>query len=258
MPVPAPGRPDSKTCRRSGFLGRHNLESSTADESVTPDRPVRVLIVHDHALLASEIARILTGESDLAVVAIAPTGEDGLKSTVQHQPDVVLMDYRLPDITGPSAAKAILAAQPAAAIVFHSVEDSETALLDAVEAGATAYITSHSSATQIVEAVRRAARGDLLFPVELMVKALARQRQGDATRREQQAVLAEFTPRELEVLQLLATGLDTADMARRLGIAPHTIEWHVRHLIEKLHVHSKLQTVIAAARLGLIEVTGSQ
>jgi DNA-binding NarL/FixJ family response regulator len=218
---------------------------------------VRVLIVHDHAVLASEIARILTGESDLAVVGISATGEDGLKSTVQYQPDVVLMDYRLPDITGPSAAKVILAAQPAPAIVFHSVDDSETALLDAVEAGATAYLTSHSSAEQIVEAVRRAARGDLLFPVELLVKALARQRQGAAARRAQDEVLAEFTPRELEVLQLLATGLDTTDMARRLGIAPHTVEWHVRHLIEKLHVHSKLQTVIAAARLGLIELTGS-
>jgi DNA-binding NarL/FixJ family response regulator len=218
---------------------------------------VRVLIVHDHAVLASEFARILTGEGDLAVVGISLTGEDGLKSTAQYQPDVVLMDYRLPDITGPSAARVILAAQPAPAIVFHSVDDSETALLDAVEAGATAYLTGHSSAEQIVEAVRRAARGDLLFPVELLVKALARQRQGAAARRQQAEVLAEFTPRELEVLQLLATGLDTTGMARRLGIAPHTIEWHVRHLIEKLHVHSKLQAVIAAARLGLIELTGS-
>jgi two-component system, NarL family, response regulator DevR len=222
------------------------------------DHRVRVLIVEDHPLLASEIARLMNGEGDFAVVGVSGTGADGLHATIQHKPDVVLLDYRLPDIAGPAAAEMILAAYPAAAIVFLSAEDSEGALLDAVDAGATAYLTMHTTAGQIVEAVRRAARGDSLIPVELFVRAIARQRKLAAAVRERSEVLAEFTPRELEVLQLLAIGLNTNDMSDRLGIAPHTIEWHIRHLIEKLHVHSKLQTVIAAARLGLIELTGSQ
>jgi DNA-binding NarL/FixJ family response regulator len=142
--------------------------------------------------------------------------------------------------------------------VFLSAEDSEAALLDAVDAGATAYLTTHTTTGQIVEAVRRAARGDSLFPVELFVRAIARQRKHVAAAHERKQVLGRFTPRELEVLQLLAIGLNTSDMSHRLGIAPHTIEWHIRHLIEKLHVHSKLQAVIAAARLGLIEITRSQ
>jgi DNA-binding NarL/FixJ family response regulator len=222
------------------------------------DQLVRVLIVEDHPLLASEIARLLTGEPDFAVVGVSGTGADGLNATNQYKPHVVLINYRLPDISGPAAAEMILAENPAAAIVFLSGEDSEGALLDAVDAGATAYLTMHATGDQLVEAVRRAARGDSLIPVDLFVRAIARKRKDVAAVRERNQVLAGFTPRELEVLQLLAIGLTTNDMSDRLGIAPHTIEWHIRHLIEKLHVHSKLQTVIAAARLGLIEFTRAQ
>jgi len=167
------------------------------------------------------------------------------------------MDYRLPDMSGPSAATLILAEQPAA-IVFHSADDSEDALLDAVDAGALAYLTKQATPEQIVDAVRRAAHGDLLIPADLFVRAIARKRNVASAKREREAVRLEFTPREIEVLQLLATGLSTNHMAARIGIAPHTIEWHVRNVIEKLAVHSKLQALIAAAHYGLIELRGPQ
>ena len=188
---------------------------------------------------------------------LASTGADALKATREHQPDVVLMDYRLPDMSGPSAATLILAEQPAA-IVFHSADDSEDALLDAVDAGALAYLTKQATPEQIVDAVRRAAHGDLLIPADLFVRAIARKRNVASAKREREAVRLEFTPREIEVLQLLATGLSTNHMAARIGIAPHTIEWHVRNVIEKLAVHSKLQALIAAAHYGLIELRGPQ
>jgi DNA-binding NarL/FixJ family response regulator len=228
------------------------------DENEPARRQVRVLIVQDHPMLAAEIARFLNGEVDIAVVGVSTTGREALKATAQHQPDVVLMDYRLSDISGPSAAAMILAERPAAAIVFHSADDSEEALLDAIDAGATAYLTKQANADQIVEAVHQAARGEVLIPVDLFVKAIVRRREAVTAGLEREKVLAEFTPRELEILQLLAMGLDTNHMSHRLGIAPHTIEWHVRHVIEKLQVHSKLQAVIAAAQLGLIELTGPQ
>jgi DNA-binding NarL/FixJ family response regulator len=167
---------------------------------------------------------------------------------------VVLMDFRLPDVTGPAAALQLKKAHADAAIVFHSADESETALLDAIDAGATAYLTKDATAGQIIEAVRRASRGEVLIPVELFARAIARQRAAVNRKREREQLLAEFTPRELDVLNLLAEGLDTSAMATRLGIAPHTVEWHVRHVIEKLQVHSKLQAVIAAARIGLIQL----
>jgi DNA-binding NarL/FixJ family response regulator len=230
----------------------HNPELATPGEPAA--RRVHVLIVQDHPLLASALARVLEGQPDLAVSGVSSSGADALQAAARKHPDVVLMDFRLPDLPGPEAARMIQNAYADAAIVFHSADDSETALLDAVDAGATAYLTKDATADQIIEAVRRASRGEVLIPVELFARAIARQRGAVVKKKEREQLLAEFTPRELDILHLLAEGLDTTAMSQRLGIAPHTVEWHVRHVIEKLHVHSKLQAVIAAARKGLIEL----
>jgi DNA-binding NarL/FixJ family response regulator len=216
--------------------------------------PVRVLIVQDHPLLASAIAGVLDAEADLSVCGIARRADDAVRLATKERPSVVLMDFRLPDLPGPVAAAKIRSALPETTIVFHSAEESEAALLDAIDAGATAYLTKSATAEQLVDAVRKAAVGEVLIPVELFAKAIARQRAEVIKDEARKKLLADFTPRELEVLHLLAEGHDTETLANRLGIAPHTLEWHVRHLIEKLNVHSKLQAVVAAARLGLIEI----
>jgi DNA-binding NarL/FixJ family response regulator len=216
--------------------------------------PVRVLVVQDHPLLASAIARVLDSEEDMTVIGIARRGEEAATLAAEQKPSVVLMDFRLPDLTGPAAAAKIRTAVPSAAIVFHSAEESEDALLDAIDAGAIAYLTKSATADEIIEAVRKASVGEVLIPVGLFAKAIARQRRVGNEKQAREKLLAEFTPRELDVLRLLADGHDTQALARLLGIAPHTVEWHVTHVIEKLRVHSKLQAVIAAARLGLIEI----
>jgi two-component system, NarL family, response regulator DevR len=217
-------------------------------------RRVQVLIVQDHPLLASAISRVLEAQPDLAVAGVSSSGADAVQAAADNRPDVVLMDFRLPDVTGPAAARMIKSAHADAAIVFHSADESETALLDAIDAGATAYLTKDATADQIIEAVRRASAGEVLIPAELFARAIARQRGVVTRKRERDQLLAEFTPRELDILHLLAEGLDTTAMSQRLAIAPHTVEWHVRHVIEKLQVHSKLQAVIAAAHKGLIEL----
>lgn len=222
--------------------------------SVSPVTSVRVLVVQDHPLLASAIARVLESEEDMTVVGVARRGDQAAEMAASERPSVVLMDFRLPDSSGPAAAAKIRFAVPEAAIVFHSADESEAALLDAIDAGATAYLTKKATADQIVEAVRRASVGEVLIPVALFAKAIARQRKVVTQRLAHEKLVAEFTPRELDVLRLLAEGVDTVTVAERLGIASHTVEWHVRHLIEKLGVHSKLQAVIAAARMGLIEL----
>ena len=229
-----------------------NPEPATPGEPVA--RRVHVLIVQDHPLLASALARVLEGQPDLAVSGVSSSGAGALQAAARKRPDVVLMDFRLPDLPGPEAARMLQNEYADAAIVFHSADDSEASLLDAVDAGATAYLTKDATADEIIEAVRRASKGEVLIPVELFARAIARQRGAAVRKRERDQLRAEFTPRELDILHLLAEGLDTTAMAQRLGIAPHTVEWHVRHVIEKLQVHSKLQAVIAAARRGLIEL----
>lgn len=217
-------------------------------------RPVRVLIVQDHPLLASAIARVLDGQVDLTVTGISITAAEAVRAATRDKPDVVLMDYQLPDLSGPEAAARIQEVHPLAAIVFHNADDSEGAPLDAVDSGASAFLTKSASGAQIVEAVRRAALGEIQIPVELFAKAIARQRMTASRQRERNQLMALLTKRELEVLHLLARGFDTVGIAEELGIANHTVEWHVRHLIEKLGVHSKLQAVVKAARKGLIQL----
>ncbi len=224
-----------------------------AEGAAEPQR-VQLLIVQDHPLLASAIAKVFESHGDFTVSGVAGTGAEAVRAAAAAPPDVVLMDFRLPDVSGPAAAAMIMAACPTAAIVFHSADESEAALLDAVDAGAIAYLTKDATADQLVEAARRASRGEVLIPVGLFARALARQRSAGVQKRERERLIAQFTPRELDILHLLAKGMDTQDMSARLGIAPHTVEWHVRHVIEKLQVHSKLQAVIAAVRNGLIEL----
>jgi DNA-binding NarL/FixJ family response regulator len=145
------------------------------------------LIVQDHPLLASAIAHVLETQSDLTVSGVSASGAGALESAAQKRPDVVLMDFRLPDVTGPMAARMIKKEHADAAIVFHSADESETALLDAIDAGATAYLTKDATADQIVEAVRRASKGEVLIPVELFARAIARQRAVVTKKRERAA-----------------------------------------------------------------------
>lgn len=230
----------------------HNAPEATRDSGA--DKRVRVVIVQDHPLLASAIAKIIDAEEDMTVRGIAGSGEAAAPLASREKADVALLDFRLPDVSGPEAANMILNAVPGAAIVFHSAAESETDLLDAIDAGATAYLTRTAAADEIVEAIRRVARGDVLIPVDLFVKALQRQHRVTAVAAEHRKQLAQFTPRELEILRLMPEALDSAAMAERLGIAPHTVEWHVKHVIEKLQVHSKLQALIEATRRGLIDL----
>jgi len=215
---------------------------------------IRILLVEDHPLLANAIVELLDSTPGMKVSGVARTGAEALELAGRDTITVVLINYRLPDMTGAAAASAVRAAVPDTAIVFHTADESETAILDAIDAGAGAFLTRTATADQYVEAVRRAAQGEVLIPVALFARAISRQSRLAAEQGQREKLLAEFTPRELDVLRELSRGLDTTAIATQLGIALHTVEWHLRHVIEKLGVHSKLQAVVAAARLGIIDL----
>lgn len=213
-----------------------------------------MLIVEDHPLLATAITELFESTPGMCVLGVARSGADALAVVKRDPITVLLTNYRLPDMSGAAVATAVRAAVPDAAIVVHTADENETAILDAIDAGAGAYLTRSATADQYVEAVQRAALGEVLIPVELFARAISRQARLAAEQGKHERLMAEFTPRELDVLRALARGLDTASIATELGIALHTVEWHLRHVIEKLAVHSKLQAVVAAARLGIIEL----
>src|SRR5260370_29764804 len=168
----------------------------------------------------SAMTEILEGDPGLNVFAVARSGAEAVRLAARGAVGVVRMEYRLPDMTGAAAAGRIRTARPETPIVFHTADDSETALLDSVDAGASAYLTGSATGEQIVAAVRRAVQGEVLIPVALFARAIARQRRLAIEQGEREKLLAEFTPRQLEILRRLAKGLDTMTIADPLGIAP--------------------------------------
>jgi two-component system response regulator DevR len=214
-------------------------------------RRVQVLIVEDHRMVAEGIRTLLEDESDLRVVGMATTGAEALSLALQTRPDVLLIDFHLPDLSGPELARALRERGSSSALLFLSVDDSQPCLLGAVEAGACGYLHKSQGASELTSAVRRAARGETLLPSATIAEVLAYQRR--RLREEARPHHDRLTQRELEILNLLVAGLDNRAVAQRLHIRYATVRSHVRSLIGKLGAHSRLQAVAQARQLGLID-----
>lgn len=209
-------------------------------------RATTVLIVDDHAMVADGLAQLLATEPDLEVVGLATTAQAARRLAGQLRPDVVVMDYRLPDRDGASAAKSIRRDHPGTAVVMVTVSDHDTVIAAAIEAGCAAYVTKDRAAQDVVVAVRAAARGEVTFPASALARMIPRMRGGTT------AGSAALTPRELEVLQLLADGRSTDEIAEQLVVSPSTVRNHTQSILRKLDVHSKLEAVATAVRQGIV------
>ena len=209
--------------------------------------PIRVLVVDDHEMVAQGLTEVLSEEAGIEVVGRAGTVRDAERMAGQWSPDVVVMDYRLPDGDGVSAASVIRDNNPDTVIVMVSASEHDTVVAAALEAGCAGYVTKHRAVEEVVSAVRAAARGDAAFPAAVVGRLLAR-RSGSNRR------TGTLTPRELEVLQLLGDGLSTRDIAARLFVSVSTVRNHVQNILAKLDVHSKLEAVTVAVRQGIVEL----
>jgi RNA polymerase sigma factor (sigma-70 family) len=160
-------------------------------------------------------------------------------------PDVALLDFRLPDGSGPDAALAIRTVRPATKMIFLTREDSEAARFAAVQSGASAFIHKSKAASEVVAAIRDVARGKMLITPRTISTLISK-------RRAIEAQLERLTPREREVLRLMAEGLPSRQIAAEMGISYTTVRTHIRSLGNKLAVHSKLEAIVKARELGLI------
>jgi DNA-binding NarL/FixJ family response regulator len=214
-------------------------------------KPIRVLFVEDHQLLADALAAMLSREPDMQVVGIAGTVADA-KIMAREQLDVVLMDYRLPDGTGADATRAIKARWPAARIVMVTALTDDETLLESIQAGADGYLTKDRAAEDVVAAVRAAHAGDTLLPRSVILE-IARRVAAARERGDERRVVEPLTPRELEILRALTEGLSTPEICERLFIAPNTLRTHVQNIMGKLRVHSKLEAVAFALKYRLVD-----
>lgn len=214
---------------------------------------IGVLIVDDHKVLASGIAAVLGREPDLEVVGAFGTIEEATRLGPELNPRVALIDYHLPDGTGASAAARLRAQLPEVSVVMLSADTSDHAFLESVEAGAAAYVAKTEDVTRLAETIRRTAAGEVMLPPARLAEALRQTRAADRRSREADRKLNSLTPREREVLQLLAEGLGSREIAQQLAVSVPTARGHVQVVLEKLGVHSREDAVIVGVEAGAIE-----
>jgi len=212
-----------------------------------------VLIVEDHRVVADGLALALSRDPDLHVAGVAVTAAEAVRLAVREQPDVVLLDYHLPDGTGADVARSVLRDRPDTAVVILTGDESDEILMNAIEAGVSGFLLKSQAATQVVSAVRRAAEGEMLIPPSMLAGLLGRQRTQQEERREPPSSAITLTAREQEILGMMADGLDNRAIAERLVISYTTVRSHVQNVLDKLGAHSKLEVLAIAVRRGLVD-----
>jgi len=207
---------------------------------------IRVLIIEDHRMFAQALQAALDSTDDIAVSATAPNVAEGLAAAREIHPDIVLMDYRLPDGDGVEAARKVKAEHPDTKIVMLTASGNDELFRQAIAAGCSGYVTKDQSVDQLLLSVRAAYKGEALISPEMLSRLV--NKPGDHTRPGH-----DLTTREIEVLKLVARGLSNAAIAGKLGIRLATVRNHVQSLISKLYAHSKLEAVAVAVRAGIIQ-----
>jgi DNA-binding NarL/FixJ family response regulator len=221
-----------------------------------PGEPIRVLVVDDHALFRRGLQMVLEQEEDIEVVGEAGDGAEAVERAADSMPDIVLMDVRMPKRGGIDACTAIKDAVPSAKIIMLTISDEEADLYDAIKAGASGYLLKEISIEEVAAAIRAVNEGQSLISPSMASKLLTEfasmiKRTDDR----QQVPTPRLTDREMEVLKLVAKGLNNRDIAKQLFISENTVKNHIRNILEKLQLHSRMEAVVYAVREKLLEIT---
>ncbi len=219
----------------------------------------RLVLADDHDLVREGIRAVLEGEPDLAVVGEASNGREALEVCRKVRPDLVLMDVRMPEMDGLAATRAIKEELPETSVVMVTMHESPDYLLEAIKAGAAGYILKDAAGERLVEAVRRTLEGDAPLSEALAMQLLQRLASEGGQRAQQHPeaqklpppVPEELTPRETEVLKLLAQGRTNPQIARTVLSSVSTVKIHVQNIIAKLGVSDRTQAAVRAIELGL-------
>lgn len=203
---------------------------------------IRVLSVDDHALLREGIATIINHQSDMVLVSQASGGKEAIQQYREHQPDVTLMDLRLPDLSGIDVLIAIRAEFPAARIIMLTTFEGDVEIQRALEAGARGYLLKSMPPSELVQAIRHVHAGKKRVPPELAAQ-LAEHMSDES-----------LTAREVEVLQRVAGGNRNRDIAELLYISEETVKVHVKHIMDKLGAKDRTQAIAIAVRRGIIQL----
>lgn len=205
-------------------------------------KTIRVQIVDDHFATRLGLATPIHSEPDMTVVAEASTGARALELYREQQPDVVIMDYKLPDQSGVETLEAIRAEFPGVRALMLTIFDGEEDIYRAVTAGARGYLTKSAECEEVLRAIREVAAGRSFFPADIAAKLQAREKRKP------------LTPREIEILRLLAKGHSTKEIVDLLGVSMGTVRLHISVLLEKLEAFDRTRAVAVAIERGIVRL----
>jgi len=235
--------------------GSPGTSAASRDTSLHAE-PIRTMIVDDHALFRRGLEMVLDSEPDIELVGQASDGTEAVEKAAESLPDIVLMDIRMPRSNGIEACRAMKEAAPSAKIVILTISDEEEDLFEAIRAGASGYLLKDIPLDEVADTVRAVHGGQSLINPSMAGKlltefaALARR---DDEERAQELPAPRLTEREMQVLKLVARGMNNRDIAKELFISENTVKNHVRNILEKLQIHSRMEAVMVAVREKLIE-----
>jgi DNA-binding NarL/FixJ family response regulator len=230
--------------------------SAAPPEASLRAEPIRAMIVDDHALFRRGLEMVLDSEPDIELVGQASDGAEAVEKAAESLPDVVLMDIRMPRSSGIEACRAMKEAAPSAKIVILTISDEEEDLFEAIRAGASGYLLKDIPLDEVAGAVRAVYGGQSLINPSMAGKLLtefATLAKRDDEERAQEVPAPRLTEREMQVLKLVARGMNNRDIAKELFISENTVKNHVRNILEKLQIHSRMEAVMVAVREKLIE-----
>ncbi|PKW27164.1 response regulator [Phycicoccus duodecadis] len=215
-------------------------------------RGIRVVIADDHQMYRQGMAIVVELDGVARVVGQASTGDEAVETCLRLHPDVVLMDVRMPGVGGIDACRRLHSLEPDIRILMLTMSDDEGDLFEAIKAGASGYLLKDLPGEEVSEAIRRVHDGQAIIPPGMaatLLQEFSRLAQEEPAGADDSAHLTE---REVEVLRLVARGLANREIADELGIAENTVKNHVRNILEKLHIHSRVEAAVYAHRQRLM------
>ncbi len=216
--------------------------------------PIRLLIADDHMLVRESIRALLTTEAGIEVVGEAGTGPRAVEQAAALQPDVILMDLMMPEIDGIEATRRITAQFPHIKILVLTSFDTDNKIFPALKAGALGYLLKSSTPGELAEAIRQTARGDSSLHPTVARRVLQEVSHTRPSTASQRLTDDPLTPREVEVLRLIAQGLDNKEIGTRLSISDGTVRTHIGNILSKLHLAGRTQAALYALREGLASI----
>jgi DNA-binding NarL/FixJ family response regulator len=219
---------------------------------------IRVLLADDDALVRGGLRALLGAEDDIDVVGEAADGRQAIARARELQPDVVLMDVRMPGVDGVSATREIASWPRRPRVLVLTTFDLDEVVDDALNAGADGFLLKRATPEQLIDGIRTIVAGDALVAPAVTRRLLARHAGRRPPDRDRLALAAQLTEREAEVLRALAEGLSNTEIAARIWVSPETVKTHVKSILTKLEVRDRTQAVVWAYRTGFAEATASE